>query len=441
MTARRPHAAETSSRKDRPALALAPALVTPSPGPRSRALARELGRLEAPGINTLPAGAAQEPPILWQEARGSIVVDVDGNRYIDLTSGFGVAAAGHRHPAVTAALRRQSRILLHGLGDVHAHPLRVALAARLVELAPVDDPQVFFACSGAEAVEVALKTALAATGRPGVVAFTPAYHGLTLGALAVTSRPAFRSPFASWLHPHVRRLPFGCPPAEVAAALAGAGALVVEPIVGREGVLLPPPGWLAAVAALCRDAGALLVADEIFTGFGRTGSLFAVEPEGVRPDLLCCGKALGGGLPIAAVLGRRALFTVWETPGEALHTSTFVANPLACATAIAVLDVLAHRGLPRRAARLGGRIARRLAAWPSRHPAVAAVRGRGLLWGIELRSAATAASLVAAARRRGVLLLAGGPAGRVVQVVPPLTIAETQLTLALDLLEAALADP
>ena len=427
-----------------------PRIVHPPPGPRSRALALDLERLEAPGVNTVAGGAGAEPPILWDTARGANVHDIDGNRYVDLTSGFGVAAVGHRHPRVVAAVRRQAGRLLHGLGDVHAHPLRVALAARLVGLAPVDEPQVFFAVSGAEAVEIALETALAATGRPGIVAFEPSYHGLTLGALAVTSRPAFRAPFAPYLHPHVRRIPFGCPLATVASALATTsgsstsaaspvGAVLVEPIVGREGVLPPPPGWLAGMARLCREAGAVLIADEIFTGFGRTGRLFAVEAEGVRPDILCCGKALGGGLPIAAVLARRSLLQVWNTPGEALRTSTFLANPVACAASLAVLDVLEQDELPARAARLGAQVAARLAGWSDRLPAVAAVRGRGLLWGVELSSRQAAGAWVAAARRRGVLILAGGPEGRVAQLVPPLTIAEPQLTGALDLLEEALA--
>ncbi|MBV8201581.1 MAG: aspartate aminotransferase family protein [Acidobacteria bacterium] len=423
-----------------------PRIVHSPPGPRSRALALELARLEAPGVNTIDEAPAAAPPILWETARGANVHDVDGNRYVDLTSGFGVAAVGHRHPRVVAAIRRQAGRLLHGLGDVHAHPLRVELAARLAGVAPVDEPQVFFAASGAEAVEIALQTALASTGRPGIVAFDPSYHGLTLGALAVTSRSAFRAPFAPYVHPHARRLPFGCATAALAAALDASsesgqpGAVLVEPIVGREGVLPPPAGWLAAVAALCRQAGALLVVDEIFTGFGRTGRLFAVEAEGIRPDLLCCGKALGGGLPIAAVLARRPLFRVWSTPGEALRTSTFLANPVACAAALAVLDVLEWERLPARAAQLGARLAARLEGWPGRFPAVAAVRGRGLLWGIELRSRQAAAAWVAGARRRGVLILAGGPEGKVAQLVPPLTIAEPQLAGALDLLEEALAE-
>lgn len=422
---------------------LLPRVVVPPPGPRSRELSAELRRLEAPGVNTLAAGTAGapfQPSILWEEAAGSNVRDVDGNIYIDLTAGFGVAAVGHRHPRVVAAVREQSERLLHGLGDVHAHPLRVELARRLVDIAPVDDPQVFFATSGAEAVEIALKTALAATGRPGIVAFEPSYHGMTLGALAVTSRPAFRAPFETHLHPHVQRLPFGANPARLDAALASGdvGAVILEPIVGREGVLIPSAGWLGEVERICRQRGALLIADEIFTGFGRTGRLFAVEHEGVRPDLLCCGKALGGGLPIAAVLGRRDLFRCWETPGEALHTATFIANPLACAAALAALDILLDNDLSARAARLGEDLGRRLAAWPERFPVVEAVRGRGLLWGIQFHTAKAAKEWMLGAWSRGVLLLTGGPEGRVGQIVPPLTIGEEQLEVAVGILEQEL---
>ncbi len=419
---------------------LPPAILTPPPGPRSRALAETLRRVEAPGVNTVPLTG--DPPIAWSEARGANILDADGNRYVDLTSGFGVAAIGHRHPRVVAAIAEQSGRLLHGLGDVHPHPGRAALAARLVAMSPVPDAQVYFAVSGAEAVEIAVKTALVATGRPGLLAFEPAYHGLTLGALAATSRPEFRQPFAAHLHPHVHRLPFGAPRSELAAALERreVGAVVVEPIVGREGVILPPAGWLSALADLCRERSVLLIVDEIFTGFGRTGHRFAVEAEGVVPDLLCCGKALGGGLPIAAVLGRRALFRVWERDGEALHTATFVAHPLACAAALATLDVMEEERLAERAAALGRAIAPRLAGWPARHPAVAAVRGRALLWGVETRTREDAERWVGAALRRGVVALAGGPRGNVVQVVPPLTIARQQLDGALELLEQSLEE-
>ncbi|HEX2251655.1 MAG TPA: aminotransferase class III-fold pyridoxal phosphate-dependent enzyme [Thermoanaerobaculia bacterium] len=422
---------------------LPPRILTPPPGPRARALSRRLAAAEAPGVNTL---AGDAPNLLWQEARGANVLDVDGNRYLDLTSGFGVAAIGHRHPRVVAAVRRQAGRLLHGLGDVHAHPLRVALGERLTALAPVGEPgepaQVYFATSGAEAVEIAVKTAILATGRPAVAAFAPAYHGLTFGALSLTTRAEFRDPFAAHLHARVHRLAHGGPASELAAALAGGdvACVVVEPVVGREGVVFPPAGWLAEVAAACRRAGTLLVADEVFTGFGRTGHLFAVEAEGVRPDLLVCGKALGGGLPIAAVLAPARRLAAWRCPGEALHTSTFLANPLSCAAALAVLDVLAADRLVERARRLEPRVRRQLGDWPRRFPAVAAVRGRGLLWGIEMTGREAASRLVVAARARGVLLLAGGPQGRVAQVVPPLGISERRLDQALELLAAACAD-
>ncbi|HEX4499346.1 MAG TPA: aspartate aminotransferase family protein [Thermoanaerobaculia bacterium] len=413
---------------------LLPEIVVPPPGPRSRELSAALEAFEAPGVNTIADG---QPAIVWEEARGANVRDVDGNLYIDLTSGFGVAAVGHRHPRVVAAVREQAGRLLHALGDVMAHPLRVELARRLAAIAPVDDPQVFFAISGAEAVEIALKTALSVTGRPGVVAFEPSYHGLTLGALNVTSREEFRAPFAAHLHGHVRRLAYACDLARVEEALEGGGigAVIVEPIVGREGVLIPPTGWLAGLAEICRKQGALLIADEIFTGFGRLGTLFAVEAEGVRPDLLCCGKALGGGLPIAAVIGRRDHFRCWETPGEARHTATFLANPLACAAALAVLDVLEEEDLVARALRLGESLGERLATWPERFHDVEAIRGRGLFWGVQLRTPEIAKKWMLGAWSRGILLLAGGPEGRVGQIVPPLSVREEQLAAAVVILE------
>lgn len=410
-----------------------PEIVTPPPGPRSRRLCQGLARWEAPGINTLYRG---EPGPVWAEAAGANVLDVDGNRFLDLTAGFGVAAVGHRHPRVVAAIAEQSARLLHGLGDVQAHPGRERLAERLCRLAPVDDPQVYFGISGSEAVEIALKTALLATDRPEVVAFAPAYHGLTLGALAATSRPAFRQPFERWLGVPVHRLRYGCEPAELAALLddrPAVGAVLLEPVAGREGVLFPSDGWLSAVAATARQRSVLVIADEIFTGFGRTGRWFGVDHEGVRPDLLVCGKALGAGLPIAAVVGRRELLAHWTTPGEALHTATFVANPLACAAALAALDVFEDERLPERARRLGETVAGRMAGLGA-HPLVATVRGRGLLWGVELTSAEAAAGLALDLLARGVLALAGGAHGTVLQVAPPLTISEEQLDHALGLL-------
>lgn len=403
---------------------------------RSGELLSRLEANEAPGVNTCVDG---EVPLIWEEALGANVLDVDGRVYLDLTSGFGVAAIGHRHPEVVAAVVEQSGRLLHGLGDVAAHPGRIALAARLVELAPVDDPQVYFAVSGSDAIEIALKTALLATGRDRVLAFAGGYHGLTLGALATTSRPAFRDPFSTRLTPWVERLPFGEDPARIGARPTEIGAVLVEPVLGREGVVLPPPGWLPHLASWASAHGALLVVDEIFTGFGRTGSWFAVDHERVRPDVLVVGKALGGGLPIAAAIASRSIFAAWNRGGEALHTATFLAHPLACSAALATLAVLEREGIPERAARLGAEVAARAPVWRDLN-GVRAVRGRGLLWGIETTSAEGAARAQAALRRGGVLVLRAGARGEVIQFAPPLTISAPQLDFALAAIEAALRE-
>jgi 4-aminobutyrate aminotransferase-like enzyme len=419
---------------------LLPHMVEPPPGPRARSLSERLRRSEAPGINTLYRGRDN---LLYREALGANVLDVDGNRYIDLTAGFGVAAVGHRHPAVVKALVDQGSTLIHALGDAIGHPGRVELAERLVEWVPVEDAQVYFAISGADAVEIALKTAHLATGHSRFLTFEPAYHGVTLGALAATSRDLFRKPFADPLESQIHRLPFGCPVEKIEKLLERTkdlAAALVEPVVGREGVLFPPPGWLHSLQELCRRHGLLFIADEIFTGFGRTGHAFAVDAEEVRPDLLCCGKALGGGLPIGAVVGHRELMAAWQTPGEARHTATFVAHPLACATALATLEVIEGEGLVERSARLGDFLEEQFSPWPERFSTLSTVRGRGLLWALELDNAHLAGSLVESTRARGILLLAGGPEGRVVQIVPPLTIHRRQLEACLDILRQGLED-
>jgi len=400
----------------------------------TRRTAQRAERVETPGL--APRFGSGSP--LWAEALGANVLDVDGNRYIDLTAGFGVAAVGHRHPVVVEALRRQSGVLIHGLGDAQGHELRVQLAEALCAVSPIEDSRVAFAVSGADAVELSVKTAMLSTGRSRILAFAPSYHGMSLGALSLSSRRHFRRDFAEHIHQQVTRLPFGCPTSQLEESLSGArfAAAVVEPIVGREGVLVPPAGWLLKLAQLCRRHGALLIADEIFTGFGRTGHWFAVQGEDVEPDLLCCGKALGGGIPIAAVLGRRSVMAGWDAPGEARHTATFVAQPLACAAALATLGVLHSKNLVARAANLGRGFATQLLDWPKRVPEVRDVRGRGALWGIEWTTSAEAQAFVARARRRGLLLLAGGESGRVVQLVPPLVLTDRQLAFCLETLTA-----
>jgi len=418
---------------------LLPSLRTAVPGPASIAASDRLRRNEAPGVNTLHAG---EPSLVWQEALGANVLDLDGNRFIDLTSGFGVASIGHRHPRVVAAIAEQAQLLVHGLGDVAAHPKRLALATKLARLVPVDDACVYFAVSGSDAVEVAIKAAVLATGKPALLAFSGAYHGLTMGALAATAREAFRAPFAAHLHSHLTRVPFGASRGQLRSVLQSGrfGAVLVEPILGREGVVLPPVGWLQGLSGECRDAGVLLIFDEVFTGFGKTGAWFVATQEGVRPDILCCGKALGGGLPVAAAIGRRELFACWPDSGEALHTATFLAHPLACAAALVTLAVIEDEDLVSRAAQRGEQLALRLREWPGRFAAVRETRGRGLLWGVDLAPEA-APKLAQSIRRRGLLALSCGPLGNVLQLAPPLSIAEEQLRFALETLEDCFARP
>lgn len=377
--------------------------------------------------------------MLWREALGSNVLDIDGNRYLDLTAGFGVASVGHRHPAVVSAVKRQADRLLHGLGDVYAHPARVELSERLGRLAPLREPQVYFAASGADAAEIALKTGRLYSGRPGILAFRPAYHGTTLGALQGTSRSAFRNPFAEPLDNLVHRLPHGAEPEQVKHLLdqqPGIGTCLVEPVIGREATRWPPPGWLAGLAAVCREHKVVLAVDEIFTAFGRCGEWFVSSEAGIEPDLICCGKALGGGLPIAAVLGEKEVMASWKAKGEARHTATFVAHPLACAAALATLDVIESEGLIERSLRLGSRFGCRLERLKE-CPGVAQVRGTALLWGVELNAPERAASLGRQLLERGVIALSGGASGTVLQIAPPLVVTERQLDYAADSLVQA----
>jgi 4-aminobutyrate aminotransferase/(S)-3-amino-2-methylpropionate transaminase len=436
---------------------LPPRIVAVPPGRASRSLADRLAGVESRNVTY----RSREFPIFWRKARGSNVWDPDGNRYVDLTAGFGVAAAGHGNRRVVTALRRQLGQQLHGLGDVHPPLAKVKLLETLAELSPWDETRTILGSSGSEAVEAALKTARLATDRPGVLAFTGAYHGLTYGALALTDRPHFRAPFADQLNPHVVRAPFPAGPAsDAAGALAAVdaaldapggervGAVIVEPIQGRGGIVEPPAGFLPGLAERCRARGVLLIFDEIYTGCGRTGDWFAFEHEGVTPDLLCLGKSMSGALPISACLGPAELMDVWpDSEGEAIHTSTFLGNPMACVAATASLLEIRRRDLPARAAAAGSAWKVRLAELAGRHPAVGAVRGRGLMLGLELvdpesgrPATELAGHLVREALRRGWIMLPEGPDASILSFTPPLTIAEPLLERATAMLDESLTE-
>lgn len=444
-----------------------PHLSVPPPGPRSRALAAELARYESPNVTYL----APDFPVFWTEARGANVRDADGNVYVDLTAAFAVAGAGHAHPRIVAAVREQAGTLLHGMGDVHPPEVKVALLRALSEVAPGDLRRSVLANSGGEAIEAALKTAMIATGKPRVLAFHGGYHGLTFGALDVSAREDFRAPFAAQLgrnavfapYPYAYRSPFGREPEAVAAACLryvehlldapgtaseGIGAVLVEPAQGRGGDVVPHGSFLPGLRRICDERGLLLILDEIYTGFGRTGRWFACEHTGVVPDLLVVGKALTGGLPFAACIGTDRVMEAWpRSRGEAIHTSTFLGNPLGCAAALASIAVLREERLVERSAELGARLKARLEAMLADHPHVGEVRGIGTMIGVEMvadRASREPAPemvgrVVVEAMRRGVLVLGGGVYGNVLSLSPPFVLSAAQADAALDVLAEVFA--
>lgn len=415
----------------------------------NRDLAERLSRVESRNVTAL-----RPVPPFWTEAAGATVVDADGNRYLDFTGAFGVALAGHRHPRVVERIRAQAGRLVHGMGDVHPPTIKVEFLEALAEMMPWSQTRTVLGITGSDAIEAALKTAQLATGRTGIVAFEGSYHGTTLGALAATHREHFRRPFAERLADHVRFLPFPSSDAAAADVLEAAGtllagwgpvkvaAVVAEPIQGRAGVRVPPPGFLADLARRTRAAGALFIADEVFTGMGRTGDLLACDHEGVRPDLICLGKALGGGMPLSACCGPREVMDAWpSSSGEAIHTSTFLGHPLSCAGGLSFLELLGSEHLPGRARRLGNLALDQLAANLGAGDGVLDVRGRGLMLGVELergRGPSPAAAVAERARRRGLIVLPAGEWGEVVELTPPATLTEAELDDGLGILAAAI---
>ena len=441
-----------------------PKIVTEIPGPRSRELAARLRRSESRNVTFLDA----EFPIFWARAHGVNVWDVDGNRFLDLTSAFAVAGLGHTHPSMVEAMNKQAATLLHAMGDVHPTEVKVRLCEELGRVTfgrwNGGSAKVILGSAGFEAVEAALKTAFLHTGRRGVIAFNGGYHGLGYGALEACGWPYFREPFRRQLaefatllpYPHCFHCPFGNedasrlggdPPAcekscldQLEANLRGVlatgeiGCVLVEPAQGRGGEIFPPAEFLPLLRRLCDESGAVLVFDEIYTGFHRTGPFFAGEAAGVVPDLICVGKALTGGFPLSACIGRAAVMDAWpESTGEALHTSTFLGHPVGCAMALASI---AEHEKPDVSAQVIAKGARLLAALRAIHsPRIGEVRGRGMMIGVELvqgaddarPDSAAAIRVVKRALREGLLVLAGGPEGNVLSLTPPFGLADSEI--------------
>jgi acetylornithine/N-succinyldiaminopimelate aminotransferase len=367
-------------------------------------------------------------------AQGSWLYCADGRRYLDFIAGIGVSALGHGHPATMHAIAEQARRHLHVMvyGE-YVIEAQVKLAARLAELLPRDLSRIYFTNSGAEAIEAALKLAKKHTLRAAFVAFDGAYHGDTMAALALMGNRAFREPFEPLPGPVVH-LPYD----DVAALDAidsTIAAVVIEPVQAEGGVRVPSAHFMKALRARCDRAGALLVFDEVLTGFGRTGKLFAAEHFGVTPDIIVLAKALGGGLPLGALCGRDELIAEFSHDPPLGHITTFGGHPLSCAAGLATLETIVSENLAARAARLGDEIVQRLR--DLRAPEIAEVRGIGLLIGIEFHGAEVAHRFVAATLANEVVINWTLNAEKVVRLAPPLNIAPDEVDFALDAMRRA----
>ncbi len=435
-------------------------LRTPIPGPRSLEILR---RKQA----VVPGALSVHVPAVVASAGGALVHDVDGNTLIDLSGGIGCLNVGHGNRAVAEAMKAQIDRFWHTDFTVMPYEPYVALAERLAALVPgAGRKKAAFFNSGAEAVENAVKFARAFTGRPAVIAFTGGFHGRTLLAMTMTSKThpykAGFGPFA----PEVYRAPYPYPyrAAEgmspeacgqwcadqfeamftTTVAAESVAAAVVEPIQGEAGFIVPPPGFLPRIAEICRRHGILLVADEVQTGLGRTGRLFACEHFGVAPDLVVLAKSLAAGMPLSAVVGRA---DVLDAAGDSTIGGTYVGNPVACAAALAVCDEIERLGLVQRAEALGARIRARLERMQDAHAAIGEVRGLGAMLAIELvedrRSRVPAARRTADVLRtcveRGAVFLRAGLHGNVIRLLLPLVTPDAELDEALDVLDEALA--
>ena len=428
---------------------------TEIPGPKSRALMRRRAA-------AVPRGVAHAAPVFAASADGVRVTDVDGNVYLDFAGGIGVMNVGHSAPSVVAAIGEQAERFSHVCFAVQPYESYVALAERLAAIAPgTFAKKTLLVNSGAEAIENAVKIARHATGRPGVLCFEDGFHGRTLLALSLTSKVApYKLGFGPFV-PDVVRVPYAycyrCayhatyPDCAVACVDAIEGhfprnvdprtiaAVVVEPVLGEGGFVVPPIGYLSKLAALCRRHDILLIVDEVQTGFGRTGRMFACEHDGVEPDLLVTAKSLAAGMPLAAVIGRAELM---DSPVEGGLGGTYSGNPLACAAAHAVLDLFESGDLLRRSEAIGARIEARAREWARSCPLVGDVRRRGAMVGVELvtnretREPAKRETeeILRLACERGVLMIAAGTLGNVIRFLTPLTITNDELDEGLEVL-------
>ena len=432
---------------------------TAIPGPKSKALAKRRD-------HAVPRGLSQSTPVYVAKAEDAWLEDVDGNRYVDFAGGIGCINIGHRREAVVAAIREQLDRYLHTCVQVTPYEGYVRLAERMNEVTPGRfRKKTLFVNSGAEAIENAVKIARVHTGRPGIIAFEDAFHGRTMMTLALTSKThPYKAGFAPFPS-DVYRIPYAycyrCsyslryPSCDVfcashledtfkrVVAAEEVAAVIAEPVLGEGGFVVPPKEFFRILIDICHNHGVLFIADEVQSGFGRTGKLFASEHYGIEPDIVVTAKSLGGGLPLAAVTGRAEIM---DAPGPGGLGGTFAGNPLSCAAALAVLDIFEHENLLERANALGNRFQKRAREWQERWPMIGDVRGLGAMQAIELvqspekrePAADEANQIVQYCYEHGLIVLSAGSYSNVIRVLVPLVATDAQMDEGLDVFEAAL---
>ena len=434
-------------------------LRTAIPGPKSKAFAERRNA-------AVPRGLSHATPIYVAKAEGATLEDVDGNRFIDFAGGIGCLNIGHRSPTVVKAIQQQSDRFLHTCVQVTPYESYVRLAERLNEVTPGRFPKkTLFVNTGAEAVENAVKIARAYTKRPGIIAFEDAFHGRTMMTLALTSKT---HPYKAGFQPfpgEVYRIPFGycyrCsyslkyPSCDIycarhledtfkrVVAQEGVAAVIAEPVLGEGGFVAPPPEYFKVLLEVCRKYNVLFIADEVQSGFGRTGALFACERYGIEPDIIVTAKSLGGGLPLAAITGRAE---VMDAPGPGGLGGTFAGNPLSCEAALAVLDLFAQKDFSSRADELGEKFQRRAREWQKKWPLIGEIRGLGAMQALELVESAESQTpakedtnkITQYCYEHGVVTISAGSYGNVIRLLMPLVISDEQMNEGLDVLEAGI---
>jgi len=434
-------------------------LRTEIPGPKSRALA---ARRDA----AIPRGLSHATPLYVARAQDAWIEDVDGNRFLDFAGGIGCINTGHRNPAILSAIEAQLENFLHTCSQVTPYESYIRLAERLNQITPGKFPKkTILLNTGAEAVENAIKIARAYTGRPGVIAFEDAFHGRTMMALALTSKThPYKAGFAPFPS-DVYRMPYAycyrCsygleyPSCKLhcarhledtfkrVVASEDVAAVIAEPVLGEGGFVAPPPEFFSTIVEICRKHGVLFIADEVQSGFGRTGRMFASEHYGIEPDIIVTAKSLGGGLPLAAVTGRAEIM---DAPGPGGLGGTFAGNPVACVAANAVLDVFERGDLLDRAETIGNYFVQRAKEWQERFEFIGDVRGLGAMRAIEIVKSRETREPAAEKTRQitlycyehGLITITAGTYGNVIRVLVPLVITDEQMDEALEVLEAAI---